>query len=340
MSEKLQKVIANAGLGSRREMETWIEQGRISVNGAIATLGDRVEPTDKIRVDGNLIATAQDAVMCRVLMYNKPEGELCSRKDPEGRPTVFDRLPTIRNGRWIAVGRLDLNTSGLLLFTNDGELANRLMHPKHEVEREYAVRVFGEVTPDMLKILMKGVKLEDGVAKFTSIRKLPTDEESLNSWYHVTLSEGRNREVRRMWESQGLQVSRLIRVRYGALELQKRLPQGGWIELTLEDLNNLRASVQLPAETESLIKLEPGKLDHVKLSRMRRSVKKHRVNQANQKTAAQKSSSESRSEKSRPAKNSGQSRIDKPRNDKPKSHKKTDNKRPVGKPQRRTRQGQ
>jgi 23S rRNA pseudouridine2605 synthase len=281
MSDKLQKVLANAGFGSRREMETWIEGGRVSVNGKLSTLGDRVEAEDKIRVDGNLITSGEQKVFCRVLMYNKPEGELCSRKDPEGRATVFDRLPTIQNGRWIAVGRLDLNTSGLLLFTNDGELANRLMHPKHEVEREYAVRVFGEVQAEMLKKLQKGVKLDDGVAKFTSIRKLPSDEESLNSWYHVTLSEGRNREVRRMWESQGLQVSRLIRVRYGALELVKRLPQGGWLELALSDINALRASVQLPPEKETLIKLEQGKLDHVKLSRMRRSVKKHRVTQAN-----------------------------------------------------------
>ena len=283
MSDKLQKVLANAGVGSRREMERWIDSGRISVNGKIATLGDRVEPTDKIRVDGNPLNTNIDAPMCRVLMYNKPEGELCSRKDPEGRPTVFDRLPNIKNGRWIAVGRLDINTSGLLLFTNDGELANRLMHPKHEVEREYSVRVFGEVEDKMLKRLTDGVKLEDGMAKFTHIVKKPSDEESQNSWFNVSLSEGRNREVRRLWESQGLQVSRLIRVRYGALDLQKRLPQGGWVELGLSDLNGLRKSVQLPAETNTMIKVDEGKLDHVKLSRMRRSVKKHRVKQANKK---------------------------------------------------------
>ena len=339
MSDKLQKVLANAGLGSRREMETWIEQGRVSVNGKLATLGDRVENEDKVRVDGHIISRVEDKVMCRVLMYNKPEGELCSRKDPEGRPTVFDRLPVIKNGRWIAVGRLDLNTSGLLLFTNDGELANRLMHPKHEVEREYAVRVFGDVQPEMLKRLTKGVKLEDGVAKFTTIRKLPSDEESLNSWYHVTLSEGRNREVRRMWESQGLQVSRLIRVRYGALELVKRLPQGGWIELTLTDINTLRASVQLPPETESLIKLEPGKLDHVKLSRMRRSVKKHRVSQANSKKTDKSDKPLARvtSERAKPKENvrgdkrqSGKSRQDKP----------ASSRRPGGKPQQRSRQGQ
>lgn len=284
MSDKLQKVLANAGLGSRREMEKWIEAGRVSVNGKLATLGDRVEATDKLRVDGNPVKAADETPMCRVLMYNKPEGELCSRKDPEGRPTVFDRLPNIKNGRWIAVGRLDINTSGLLLFTNDGELANRLMHPKHEVEREYSVRVFGEVEDMMLKRLTDGVKLEDGEAKFTQIVKKPSDEESLNSWYNVSLSEGRNREVRRLWESQGLQVSRLIRVRYGELELKKRLPQGGWVELPLAELNTLRRSVQLPAETETLLKVQDdSKLDHVKLSRMRRSVKKHRVRQANKK---------------------------------------------------------
>ena len=283
MSDKLQKVLANAGIGSRREMEKWIEAGRISVNGKLATLGDRVEPADKIRVDGNPLNTSNDTPACRVLMYNKPEGELCSRKDPEGRATVFDRLPAIKNGRWIAVGRLDINTSGLLLFTNDGELANRLMHPKHEVEREYAVRVFGEVEDKMLKRLTVGVELEDGKAKFTNIVKKPGDEESQNTWYNVCLSEGRNREVRRLWESQGVQVSRLMRVRYGTLELQKRLPQGGWVELGLPDLNTLRESVKLPEETETLIKIDPGKLDHVKISRMRRSVKKHRVRQAKNK---------------------------------------------------------
>ena len=345
MSDKLQKVLANAGLGSRREMENWIEQARVSVNGKIATLGDRVEPDDKVRVDGNLIGTAADKIMCRVLMYNKPEGELCSRKDPEGRPTVFDRLPTIKNGRWIAVGRLDLNTSGLLLFTNDGELANRLMHPKHEVEREYAVRVFGEVQPDVLKRLLKGVKLEDGVAKFTTIRKLPGDDESVNSWYHVTLSEGRNREVRRMWESQGLQVSRLIRVRYGSLELQKRLPQGGWLELGLGDVNALRASVQLPPEHETLIKLEQGKLDHVKLSRMRRSVKKHRVNQSNQKLKGGSSDNNTappaRADKPLKPKQSDKSRVNKARDEQGRpAVKRGGPKRPSGPQPKRSRQGQ
>ena len=277
MSEKLQKVLANQGLGSRREMERWIEQGRVSVDGSIATLGDRVGPEAQIRVDGHLLSRQTEKPVCRVLMYNKPEGELCSRSDPEGRPTVFERLPAIRLGRWIAVGRLDINTSGLLLFTNDGELANRLMHPKCEVEREYAVRVFGEVPSKTLNTLKKGVELDDGVAKFTTIKPRKNDDESMNQWFNVTLQEGRNREVRRLWESQEVQVSRLIRVRYGPIELQKRLPQGAWVELELADVNKLRKLVHLTDENSSLVDVRQTKLDHARLSRMRRSVKKHRT---------------------------------------------------------------
>ncbi len=281
-TEKLQKALANNGIGSRREMERWIQEGRVSVNGQKATLGDRVALSDQIRVDGHVVARSVEKSTCRVLMYNKPEGELCSRNDPEGRATVFERLPKIVSDRWIAVGRLDINTSGLLLFTNDGELANRLMHPRHEIEREYAVRIFGEVTPQMLRVLQKGVELEDGPAKFTHIHVRPSDDESQNQWFNVTLSEGRNREVRRLWESQGVQVSRLMRVRYGNLDLQKRLPQGAWIELDLSRLNQLRKMVQLPNETETVLKLEDDKLDHTRLSRMRRSVKKHKLNKVGQ----------------------------------------------------------
>ncbi|MFQ3206998.1 MAG: 23S rRNA pseudouridine2605 synthase [Glaciecola sp.] len=281
-TEKLQKALANNGVGSRREMERWIQEGRVSVNGKMATLGDRVAVTDQIRVDGHLIARSVEKSTCRILMYNKPEGELCSRNDPEGRATVFERLPKIIADRWIAVGRLDINTSGLLLFTNDGELANRLMHPRHEIEREYAVRIFGDVTPQMLRVLQKGVELDDGMAKFTHIHVRPTDDESQNQWFNVTLSEGRNREVRRLWESQGVQVSRLMRVRYGNLELQKRLPQGAWIELDLVRVNELRKMVQLPNETETMLNLQDDKLDHTRLSRMRRSVKKHKLNKAGQ----------------------------------------------------------
>lgn len=274
-SEKLQKVMANNGLGSRREMEKWIADGRVSVNGKPATLGDRVEAKDQIRVDGELMIRSKEKSACRVLMYNKPEGELCARVDPQGRPTVFERLPVLTGERWITVGRLDINTSGLLLFTNDGELANRLMHPSHEVEREYAVRVFGEVTPKMLRTLSSGVELEDGKAKFNHIHVRPSEPESLNHWFNVTLSEGRNREVRRLWESQGLQVSRLMRVRYGNLELFKRLPQGAWVELDIQNVNALRKMVQLSKETESKVHVQET-LDHTKLSRMRRSVRKHR----------------------------------------------------------------
>ena len=285
MSEKLQKVLANQGLGSRREMERWIEAGRVSVDGKIATLGDRVEPSAQIRVDGHLLSRQTEKPVCRVLMYNKPEGELCSRHDPEGRPTVFERLPIIKIGRWIAVGRLDINTSGLLLFTNDGELANRLMHPRCEVEREYAARVFGEVSGKTLSKLKAGVELEDGMAKFLDIKpraKSAGDDESMNRWYNVTLAEGKNREVRRLWESQDVQVSRLMRVRYGPIELQKRLPQGAWVELGLEDVNKLRGLVQLPEEAQSLVDVKQGKLDHARLTRMRRSVKKHRARQNHQ----------------------------------------------------------
>lgn len=277
MTEKLQKVLANHGLGSRREMERWIEQGRVSVNGTVATLGDRVDTTAQIRVDGHILSRSTEEPVCRVLMYNKPEGELCTRIDPEGRSTVFDRLPAISQGRWIAVGRLDINTSGLLLFTNDGELANRLMHPRCRVEREYAVRIFGEVSPKALQTLKKGVKLDDGMAKFTTIKPRPSDDESMNNWFNVTLEEGRNREVRRLWETQDCQVSRLIRVRYGPIELQKRLPQGAWVELPLSDVNSLRHLVQLPAENESMVDERQTKLDHARLSRMRRSVKKHKI---------------------------------------------------------------
>lgn len=203
-----------------------------------------------IRVDGHQVKTrAAEEVICRVLAYHKPEGEMCTRHDPEGRPTVFDRLPKMEGARWIAVGRLDVNTSGLLLFTTDGELANRLMHPSHEVEREYAVRVFGEITEAMLQRLRKGVQLEDGTAKFNKIK--PAGGEGLNQWFNVTLTEGRNREVRRLWESQEVQVSRLMRIRYGDVKLDRGIPRGGWQELKLPEVNYLRGLVNLPPETES-----------------------------------------------------------------------------------------
>ncbi|WKT00625.1 23S rRNA pseudouridine(2605) synthase RluB [Gallibacterium salpingitidis] len=274
VGEKLQKVLARTGLGSRREIETIIAAGRVSVNGVIATLGERVEvKTDtKIRVDGQLVSlNSARKEVCRVLMYYKPEGELCTRHDPEGRATVFERLPKISNGRWIAVGRLDINTSGLLLFTTDGELANRLMHPSKEVEREYSVRVFGEVTEKMLMQLKKGVQLEDGPANFKSIS--PQGGQGMNQWFAVTLTEGRNREVRRLWESQGIQVSRLIRTRYGNIELMRGLPRGGWEELPLDKVNYLRQLVGLPLETET--KLDVKNPRKFKSNQIRKAVKQH-----------------------------------------------------------------
>ncbi|WP_418066563.1 23S rRNA pseudouridine(2605) synthase RluB [Rodentibacter caecimuris] len=250
--EKLQKVLARAGQGSRREIEAMIAENRVSVDGKIATLGDRIDVHSgvKVRINGRIINLQQaQKEMCRVLMYYKPEGELCTRSDPEGRATVFDRLPRLNGARWIAVGRLDINTSGLLLFTTDGELANRLMHPSREVEREYSVRVFGQVDDVMLARLRKGVQLEDGPANFKEIKFI--GGVGMNQWYEVTLMEGRNREVRRLWESQGIQVSRLIRIRYGNIKLMKGLPRGGWEEMDLEKVNYLRELVGLAPETES-----------------------------------------------------------------------------------------
>ena len=280
MSEKLQKVLANLGHGSRREIEAIIQQGRISIDGKIATLGDRVEPSAslKIRIDGHVVPIREESeTICRVLAYYKPEGELSTRKDPEGRPTVFDRLPKMRGSRWIAVGRLDVNTSGLMLFTTDGELANRLMHPSQEVEREYAVRVFGQVTDEQLKQLRVGVQLEDGPASFKTISY--QGGEGLNQWYRVTLTEGRNREVRRLWEAIDVQVSRLIRVRYGDIDLPKKLPRGGWMEFELDNVNYLREMVGLTPETRSKV-IAAKDVRKLKTSKIRRVVKKQTIQAA------------------------------------------------------------
>lgn len=275
VGEKLQKILANAGKGSRRELEEVIAAGRVSVDGKIAQLGDRVQVNSntKIRIDGHLVSLipAQKEI-CRVLMYYKPEGELCTRSDPEGRATVFDRLPRLSGARWIAVGRLDINTSGLLLFTTDGELANRLMHPSREVEREYSVRVFGEVDEAMLQRLRKGVQLEDGPANFKQIKAVGGT--GLNQWFDVTLTEGRNREVRRLWESQGIQVSRLIRIRYGNIKLEKSLPRGGWEEMGLEQVNYLRELVGLKPETETKIDVSKNRR-RTSTRQIRKAVKQH-----------------------------------------------------------------
>jgi len=233
--EKLQKVLARAGFGSRRELEAWITAGRVSVDGKKAKLGDRVTSKQRIRVDGHPIRFPdKETFKRRVLLYNKPEGEICTQSDPENRPTVYDHLPRIRPSRWIAIGRLDINSSGLLLFTNDGELANKFMHPSSQIEREYAVRVLGDVDQKLLATLRKGVKLEDGIARFEGIKH--AGGEGANQWYHVLLKEGRNREVRRLWESQNIKVSRLIRIRFGQIKLPRDLRQGRWIEIDSSDL--------------------------------------------------------------------------------------------------------
>ncbi|HHW7507079.1 TPA: 23S rRNA pseudouridine(2605) synthase RluB [Mannheimia haemolytica] len=275
VGEKLQKILARAGQGSRRELEEIIAAGRVSVDGKIATLGDRVQVSSstKIRIDGHLVnlMPAQKEI-CRVLMYYKPEGELCTRSDPEGRATVFDRLPRLSGARWIAVGRLDINTSGLLLFTTDGELANRLMHPSREVEREYSVRVFGNIDDAMLQRLRKGVQLEDGPANFKQIKVVGGT--GLNQWFDVTLTEGRNREVRRLWESQGVEVSRLIRIRYGNIKLDKGLPRGGWEEMGLEQVNYLRELVGLPPETETKVEVGANRR-RTNIRQIRKAVKQH-----------------------------------------------------------------
>ncbi|MCW8385745.1 pseudouridine synthase [Fluoribacter dumoffii] len=244
-SERLQKILSQAGLGSRREMERWIENGWVQVNGKPAKLGDSASGEDKITVKGKLIANPLRVRQnVRILLYHKPVGEISSRHDPKFEKTVFDHLPHLRQGRWVQVGRLDLNTSGLLIFTNNGDLANKLMHPKYGLEREYAVRVHGQVSQEALNNLQKGIELEDGIAKFTRLEF--RGGEGANAWYHVTLNEGRNREVRRLWESQGVEVSRLIRIRYGILTMPRFLSRGQCYELSPKEVSEFLAS--LPKE--------------------------------------------------------------------------------------------
>lgn len=243
MSEKLQKVLAAAGYGSRRELEKWISEGRIRVNGKVATLGDRVSSDDTVQVDGKRARLPAQDRRIRVLVYNKPEGEVCTRSDPEGRKTVFEHLPKLKDERWIAVGRLDINTTGLLLFTNNGELANKLMHPSSCIDREYLVRIHGAVDDDMIKRLREGVLLEDGVAKFSDV--VPGERVGTNGWYTVALMEGRNREVRRLWESQNVEVNRLKRVRFGPIFMPSYTRRGQWVELDEKALNDLLASVNM-----------------------------------------------------------------------------------------------
>lgn len=259
--ERLQKLLSQAGVGSRREIEAWIKAGQISVNGEVAKLGDRAVYTDRILLDGKPVKMDRgDMSARRILIYNKPEGEVSTRSDPEGRPTVFDRLPPLKGQRWIIVGRLDINTSGLLLFTTDGELANRLMHPSNEIDREYAVRIKGDVDDEMIARLKQGVLLEDGMAKFTDIHD--SGGTGLNHWFHVVLMEGRNREVRRLWASQGVSVSRLKRVRFGCMFMPSRLKVGTYEELGQKDADNLCAMVGL--KSKPVIKKKPKDIEKLK----------------------------------------------------------------------------
>ena len=247
MDQKLQKVLANMGYGSRREIESWIFDGRIKLNNSLAKVGDRVSNKDLIYLDGNKIETAK-IFRTQVIVYNKPEGEISSNEDPKGRPTVFDNLPSLKRAKWISVGRLDINTTGLLLFTTNGELANRLMHPRYQVERKYLVRVFGDVNQSDIDILKKGVLLDDEQAKFKTIERnkgASDGEKRLNNWFKVTLEGGKNREVRRLWESQGFEISRLKRIAYGPIELQPFIRPGNYLELSIEEVQKLGASVNL-----------------------------------------------------------------------------------------------
>lgn len=242
ITEKLQKVLAHAGFGSRRQIEGWIKQGRLSVNRQRATLGTRINSTDEIRLDGRQIRRKVNEDL-QVLCYHKVLGEICTRRDPAGRPTIFQRLPKLARGRWIAVGRLDISTMGLLLVTSEGELAHRLMHPSYQIEREYAVRVLGKVDEAMLKRLTTGVELAEGLARFK--RLVIVGGQGVNHWYHVVLTEGRHREVRRLWESQGVTVSRLIRVRFGPIALPRRLKAGHYQALNKEEIQRLLQQVDL-----------------------------------------------------------------------------------------------
>jgi len=253
--ERIQKVLSRGGIGSRREIERWINEGRIKINSTSAGLGDRLKPGDHLQINDRVVHWEKFAVQpTRVLLYHKPVGEVVTRRDPEGRPVIFSKLPQLAGSRWIAVGRLDINTSGLLLVTNNGELANQLMHPSTQVEREYAVRILGEVSNEMLARLKEGVELEDGKAQFDKI--IFFGGEGANKWYNVIVAEGRNRLVRRLWESQNVTVSRLMRVRYGPVVLPERLKTNAAYELTDKELDLLFEFAGMPTEKHHIDKTE------------------------------------------------------------------------------------
>lgn len=305
MSERVQKALARAGLGSRRALEEAITAGRVSVNGSIAILGQKVGPSDQVSMDGHVIATEKLFEESRlVLVYHKPEGEVSTRNDPEGRPTIFDRLPKLPSGRWIAVGRLDINTSGLILLTTDGELANRLMHPSSGVDREYLVRVHGDVQEAHLERLKEGVILDDGSARFTDIVVHPEDDpERSNRWFYVALMEGRNREVRRLWESQGLQVNRLKRVRYGCIFLPSFLKQGHFVELGQKEVDDLAKLVDLPSV--HVPRMSPQERKDVKRRLSKKSQTHQTAKSASRKPAPAKAASERGTTRKSPERRTG-----------------------------------
>ena len=249
MAERIQKVLSRLGLGSRRQIEEWIREGKLNLNKKPAQIGDHISPGDRVYLKGKHVDLSElDQVKRRVILYYKNEGEICSRNDPEHKDSVFDHLPVLKNARWISIGRLDLNTCGLLLFTTDGELANRLMHPSFEIEREYAARVLGEVPDIAIQNMLDGVDSEDGVLKFDHVKD--AGGEGANHWYHVILHQGRYREVRRLWESQGIKVSRLKRVRYGSISLPRSVRQGHWKDLEPSEINSLLDLTGMKIEPE------------------------------------------------------------------------------------------
>ncbi len=279
MPERIQKVLSRLGLGSRRQIEDWIREGKININKRPAQIGDHISAGDRVYLNGKQVKLSDlDTVERRVIMYYKNEGEICSRNDPEHKDSVFDHLPKLTNARWISIGRLDLNTCGLLLFTTDGELANRLMHPSFEIEREYAVRVLGEVPEIAIENMLHGVESEGDILKFDQVRD--AGGEGANHWYHVILHQGRYREVRRLWESQGIKVSRLKRVRYGSISLPRSLRLGQWKDLEADEIKSLMDLTGMEPEpekkTEYVKPLKPAGLRKKKTVYGKRPKQSHR----------------------------------------------------------------